>query len=100
MKIAKVHGDQAARGHRDNVQFELSAEPGRQVFVAGTFNNWNPDATPLMDQAGNGHYKGALHVPQGTHEYKFVVNGVWLSDPKCVDCVPNGYGSMNSVIHV
>ena len=24
------------------VRFALSAEPGSQVFIAGTFNNWTP----------------------------------------------------------
>ena len=82
------------------VQFELSVEPGKQVFVAGTFNNWNPEANPLMENPEKGHYKTALHVPNGTHEYKFVVNGVWVSDPKCADWSPNEYGSMNSVLRV
>jgi hypothetical protein len=33
------------------VLFELPAEPGSQVFVAGTFNNWNPTANPLKDRS-------------------------------------------------
>ena len=83
-----------------NVQFELSAEPGIRVFVAGTFNNWNPTANPLKDNPDSGHYKAALRVPTGTQEYKFVVNGVWTVDPKCPDWTSNGHGSLNSVLHV
>ena len=82
------------------VRFELSAEPGSRVFVAGTFNNWNPTANPLKDNPDGGHFKAAMRVPAGTHEYKFVVNGVWTMDPKRSDCVPNSYGSLNNVIHV
>ena len=80
--------------------FQLSAEPGSQVFVAGTFNNWNPTANLLKDHRDRGHFKTAFSVPPGTHEYKFVVNGAWTADPKCPDWVPNDCGSLNSVLHV
>lgn len=100
MKIDKVHGDKVARGQRKNVQFEVSAEPGSRVSVAGTFNNWDPEATPLADNLEIGHYKVSLHIPKGKHEYKFVVNGDWVSDPNCKDSVPNEFGSVNSVICV
>ena len=82
------------------VQFELSAEPGSRVFVAGTFNNWNPTANPLMDNSASGHFKAALPIPAGTHAYKFVVNGVWSIDPKCADWAPNSYGGLNSLLQV
>jgi len=82
------------------VRFELSAEPGSQVFVAGTFNNWNPTANPLKDNPNSGHFKAALRVPTGTHEYKFVVNGAWSIDPKCPAWALNPFGGLNSVLHV
>ena len=80
--------------------FEFSAEPGSQVFVAGTFNNWDPTQSPLKSNSNNSHFKATLRLPPGTHEYKFVVNGVWTADPKCADWVPNAYGSLNSVVEV
>ena len=82
------------------VHFELEAEPGRQVFVAGTFNGWDPTANPLMDNPDSGHYQAALRLPPGRHEYKFVITGEWLVDPKCPVCVENGQGAANSVIIV
>ena len=82
------------------VRFELSAKPGSKVFVAGSFNKWNPTANPLKDNPDSGHYKGVLLVPAGAHEYKFVVNGIWTVDPKCTDWIENAYGSMNSVLRV
>ena len=82
------------------VRFDLTVEPGKQVFVAGTFNNWDPTANPLKDNPGSGHCKATLRVPPGRHEYKFVVNGEWRVDPKCPESVPNDSGSTNSVITV
>ena len=82
------------------VRFELSAAPGSRVFVAGTFNNWNPTANQLKDNPGSGHCKTTLVLPPGRHEYKFVVNGEWRVDPNCAESAPNDQGSLNSVITV
>jgi 1,4-alpha-glucan branching enzyme len=83
-----------------HVQFELSVPPGCQVFVAGTFNNWNPTANPMKDNPGSGHCKVTLSLAPGRHEYKFVVNGVWIIDSNSTEWAPNGNGSLNSVLHV
>ena len=47
------------------VRFELAAEPGSQVFVAGTFNNWNPTANPLKDDLSVGISKRLCVFRQG-----------------------------------
>ncbi len=82
------------------VTFELTAEPGSRVYVAGTFNKWDPAADPMKDNPDGGHYAAALRLAPGRHEYKFVVNGDWRLDPNCADSVPNAHGSRNSVIVV
>ncbi len=81
------------------VLFNVSAKSGSQVFVAGTFNNWDPTATPLQDTLANGQFKTSLRIPIGTHEYKFVINGLWIMDPKCLEWITNNHGSLNNVIH-
>ena len=102
MKSSKgqTHEKKATGGNKKKVRFELSAEPGNLVYVAGTFNNWDPAANPLKDNPDSGHFKAVLSLPEGTYEYKFIVNGVWSSDPKCPDWVPDGCGSLNSVVKV
>ncbi len=82
------------------VHFEITAERGSRVFVAGTFNNWDPTAHPLNHDPDAGVFRVTLHLAAGAHEYKFVVNGVWHMDDKCPHWVPNAHGSLNSVIHV
>ena len=82
------------------IEFRLHKPPGRTVAVAGTFNAWNPLATPLVDESGDGHYKAIVDVPPGRHEYRFVVDGKWHIDPNCAESVRNGYGSVNSIIVV
>ncbi len=87
------------RGKR-RVTFALRAEPNGEVFVAGTFNNWNPTEHRLEPNAEGNQYGTTLYLAKGAYEYKFVVNGVWCVDPECADWAPNDFGSLNSVLKV
>lgn len=47
------------------VEFSCHAPKAKAVFVAGTFNEWQADATPLVrDNAGN--WQVAMELPPGT----------------------------------
>lgn len=77
-----------------------------KVFVAGAFNGWRPDATPLT-RSLNGRWSVDLDLPPGRHEFKFVIDGQWCCKPgcdgshaDCGECVPNPFGSVNRVIEV
>jgi 1,4-alpha-glucan branching enzyme len=83
---------------RKRTRFEVQADAGSEVFVAGTFNGWNPTKSKLTWQ--DGHYATNVLLAKGTHEYKFVINGTWCADPGCSDWMPNGVGSLNSVVTV
>lgn len=83
-----------------DIQFEICAEPDSKVYVAGTFNNWDPTSHPLKHQPEEGVFCGKIQLPVGKHEYKFVVNGVWQLDPQCPHWAINELGTLNSVIHV
>ena len=85
---------------RKRVELELTAEPGSDVFVAGSFNDWAPAAKPLKPVGGNGQYRTTLMLPQGRHEYKFVVDGTWCIDAQNPEVVANDCGSRNSVLVV
>ena len=75
-------------------------QPGaKNVFVAGSFNEWTPERAPLV-QKGSGHWVGDLAVPPGRHEYLFVVDGRWVPDPKANESVQNPFGGRNSVLTV
>lgn len=79
--------------------FSLEAPEAQEVFVAGTFNNWNPEGHPLKKDK-KGVWKVALSLPAGSHEYRFVVNGEWQEDPACqVRCL-NAFGTHNSVLEL
>jgi 1,4-alpha-glucan branching enzyme len=80
--------------------FEIKADPGSEVFVAGSFNDWQPTKHRLADKNGAGHFQRQVYVEPGPVEYKFVVNGVWQVDSNCPTWVPNAVGSLNSRVDV
>jgi 1,4-alpha-glucan branching enzyme len=82
------------------VRFQYAGAPGSSVCVVGTFNGWDPAANPLKAKSDSGVYATQVFLPAGRHEYKFLVDGRWCSDPTCPDFVVNPYGTLNSVISV
>jgi len=83
----------------NRVLLELVQPGAKQVCVAGSFNGWRPEKTPLAQQ-GNGRWVGDLAVNPGRHEYLFVVDGQWLPDPNAKESVQNPFGGKNSVLLV
>lgn len=83
-----------------SILFEIAAAQGSKVYVAGTFNNWDPTTHPLKHHPEEGVFKATLHLPAGQHEYKFVVNGVWQCDGMRPHGSENAQGSHNSVVHI
>lgn len=69
----------------------------QQVAVAGSFNEWNPDLTP-MRRVGN-VWTAQLLLPPDSHEYMFVVNGTtWITDPLAQEVRDDGFGRKNAVL--
>lgn len=82
------------------VRLTFKAPPGNKVYVAGSFNHWAPDETALSGPDKAGNYGVTLLLDEGHHEYLFVVNGEWQTDPMNPHCVPNVFGTWNNVVEV
>ena len=78
------------------VQFEFLAPDAREVYLVGSFNDWNISET-LMQKDKNGIWKKPLSLEAGKYEYRFIVDGKWENDPSCPGCVPNKFGTKNCV---
>ena len=87
-----------AAGKAQAVELKIEVPQAKTVSVAGTFNNWDDKKTPLQKD-GKG-WKAVLPLSPGRYEYKFVVDGNWVCDPKAKEAVQNGFGSSNSVLVV
>lgn len=88
------------------IKFSCFAPDARSVFVAGTFNDWNPGTLPL-DRKKDGHWRTTVPLPPGHQEFKFIVDGEWCCEPGCEHeyqgcpkCRANAFGTMNRVLEV
>lgn len=81
------------------VTFDYFDPDAREVLVAGSFNGWQPQATPMSRQRA-GKWSTAVLLPPGQYEYRFVVDGHWRDDPMATRFVTNSYGGLNCVIEV
>lgn len=82
------------------VIFQVAASPKSEVFLAGTFNQWDPRRHQMKDTRDTGKYSITLMLAKGSYEYKFVINGNWVVDPECQNWVRNSLGTLNSVAQV
>jgi hypothetical protein len=82
------------------VRFVLYAPGAKRVAVAGTFNQWDQQAAPLVRAGASGVWSTTLAIPEGQHQYAFVVDGErWVADPVAPG-VDDGFGRRNSVVAV
>ena len=83
------------------VVFSLRLPEARTVALAGDFNAWDTQATPLMRRA-DGLWQVTVALPPGMYQYKYLVDGLhWLEDPSNPLRLPNpfsGYNSMREVL--
>lgn len=80
-------------------RFELVCPEAREVFLAGTFNDWHPTAFPMI-ATGDGRWVKDLALPPGRYEYLFVADGIWTTDPNAAESVPNPHSGMNAVVMI
>ena len=84
---------------KKRVTFKLEHPEAREVFLAGSFNAWNPTAKSLKKDA-KGVWKTTMMLSKGVYEYRFVVDGIWQDDPGNPENSMNEFGSHNSVLKV
>ena len=89
-------------GDAEGVAQFVGRFPGaRSVHVVGSFNDWGPASLPLEDRDHDGVWRAAVVLPEGTHEYMFVVDGErWVVDPLAGRFVADGFGRENSLLIV
>ena len=79
------------------IQFRYSMAAA--VAVVGTFNQWNPQTTPMFTEGG-GLWTVHLSLPPGRYEYRLMVDGRSMPDPEAIASVGNAEGGSNSILKV
>jgi hypothetical protein len=87
------------RSNAQLVHFEYTDAGANTVCIAGTFNDWQPEVSEMIHM-GDGKWMKGLELPPGTYEYRFVVDGRWVTDAHCARTTPNPFGELNSLLVV
>jgi chromosome partitioning protein len=95
--IAAIYG---VRLTSSGVLFVQPASIGTRVAIAGEFNGWSAEASPMTLNPTLGVFEACLPLPVGRFQYRLVVDGQWIPDPANPETAPNPFGEPNSIINV
>lgn len=95
VKLTDAPADEQTAG----AEFLYVAPEAHEVYLAGSFNDWNP-AHLLMRRDAEGVWRLRVVLAPGRHEYRFVADGIWNDDPRACAYVPNQFGWCNCVVEV
>jgi hypothetical protein len=83
------------------VRLMFDAPDARRVTVAGDFNRWDADATPLARDGRSRRWTVTLALHDGEHRYAFVVDGTrWVPDPGAEHAARGDDGRLYSLLNV
>lgn len=99
MKKNRTNNRVAGESKPNAVHIEFTQASATAVGIAGSFNDWRPEATPMI-RLDDGRWAKELALPPGEYEYCLVVDGAFLPDPLARETVPNPFGGVNSVVRV
>ena len=77
MKITTRYAKSDPDAGLQTIYFEYINPAAHAVAIAGTFNDWRPQVTPMIKMS-DGRWRKILVVAPGTYEYTFVVDGHWV----------------------
>ena len=98
--------DKLARfyGVRPTSQGLLFIQPGngttKTVAIAGDFNAWSPQETPLARDEELGVFQTCVAVTPGRYRYRLVIDGHWTQDPYNNYVESNPFGELNNVVEI
>ncbi|MCG8409339.1 MAG: AAA family ATPase [Phycisphaerales bacterium] len=95
-KIEQIYGPQAISG---GVVFRVQALGAHRVQLAGDFNDWNPDRTPMQHVADD-TFQIKVPLGPGRYRYRYVIDGQWRNDPANYQVETNPYGELNNILDV
>lgn len=96
-KLAEFYGVHQIDG---KMVFHTLYPRAQTIQIAGDFNGWNPESTPMQKVGDTGQWQLQLPLDKGTYRYRLVVDGQWQQDPYNELTEMNPFGEMNSLMRV
>ena len=96
-----------------DVEFVFHSHKAKKVNLAGEFNSWKAEASPMKKYTESA-WEAMVKLPPGRHEYKIVEDDAWTEESPCTvmmggSCfklileggrIPNPFGTQNFVVWV
>lgn len=89
----------SAKRNLHHADFFCHAPEAKQVSIVGDFNNWNPNATPMVRQP-DGQWIASLELRHGYHQYAFLVDGKRVLDPNAAGKTKDPHNEPVSLVAV
>ncbi|MBN2298140.1 MAG: AAA family ATPase [Deltaproteobacteria bacterium] len=104
MKVGKLKKARQSRAKSPvvtdaGVLFSYYAPEAEKVYVVADFNEWKANHTPLQNIEGTGVWQKMVPLKKGRYEYKFFVDGQWITDPDNPNKASSEFGE-NSYIEI
>lgn len=99
MKRARTEKTINGAKQPQRVRIEFDCPSAQTVAIAGSFNGWQPQTSPMI-ALREGRWARELALAPGRYEYRLVVDGRWITDPQAKETVGNPFGSENAILTV
>ncbi len=96
-KLAEYYG---VTQMNDAAVFVTLYPRAQEVQIAGDFNNWQPEQSPMEKVGQSGVWQTKMNLAAGRYRYRLVVDGQWQQDPYNEQTEQNPFGGLNSVLEV
>ncbi len=96
-KLDQIYGIQTTP---EGVVFATKVMNAQTVKLAGDFNGWNSEVTPLRRLDADGTFEVRLPLGPGRYRYRYVVDGRWINDPFNAAVESNPFGELNNIVVV
>ena len=96
----KIERHYGAHAQAAGVLFVTEAPGATEVRLAGDFNNWTPEKTPMQRNGAENAFQKLITLPPGRYRYRYVIDGEWVTDPHNDHVEGNPFGGVDSVIEV
>ena len=99
-RVKGIRGEYAPKATENGVLFSIKVPEATLVTIAGNFNGWDGQVTPMTKDVG-GVWSIELPLEKGQkYYYKFLVDGFWIADPDNTNTVSDGGNGVNSVVEI
>ena len=82
----------------EGVLFIQPASLGARIEIAGDFNGWAPERSPMTLNRARGVVELRVPLPPGGTRYRLVVDGRWMADPFNADIARTDQGETASLV--